>query len=78
MLSALLLALNLYTATGPAVLEADRRQLIWSDPKPTTVADWIWGPGGEALAPRPPFRFMKENFGGTNPKINVIDARGAL
>src|SRR6266849_764912 len=78
MLPALLLALNLYTATEPAMVEPDRRQLIWNDPKPATIADWIWGPGGEAQAPRPPFRFLSENLGGTNPKVNVRDARGAL
>jgi len=60
------------------MVEPDRRQLIWNDPRPMTIADWIWGPGGEAQAPRPPFRFVSENLGGTNPKINVRDARGAL
>jgi hypothetical protein len=68
MFLALLLAMNLYAAT----------QLIWNDPKPMAIADWTWGPGGEALAPRPPFEFVSENLGGTNPKINVKDARGAL
>jgi len=78
MLTTLLLALALQTATTPAVLDADRREILWNDPKPATLADWIWGPGGEALAPRPPFRFIKENLGGTNPKIDVVDARGAM
>src|SRR5262249_16299126 len=68
MLSTLLLAMNLYTAT----------QLIWNDPKPMTVNGWTWGPGGEDQAPRPPFQFVSENLGGTNPKINVRDGGGAL
>src|SRR5437667_10840677 len=78
MLTIILLALNLYAATGPAELAHARRQVLWNPPKPLTVTDWIWGPGGEARAPLPPFRFVKENLGGTNPKINVSDARGTL
>jgi hypothetical protein len=78
MISTLLLALTLHTVTAPAVPEAGRREILWNDPKPAMLADWIWGPGGEALAPRPPFRFIKENLGGTNPKIDVVDARGAM
>jgi hypothetical protein len=57
---------------------AVRRQILWEEPNPLSVSDWIWGPGGQERAPRPPFQFVKENLGGTNPKINVRDARGAL
>ena len=78
MLSVLLLALNLYVTSDPAPLPHEARQVIWIDPKPATLADWIWGPGGEARAPRPPFQFVSENLGGTNPKVNVRDVRGAL
>jgi hypothetical protein len=28
------------------------------------------------MAPRPPFEFLKENLGGTNPKVEVRDAAG--
>ena len=78
MIISLLLALNLYVTTAPVTLANETRQVLWNDPKPATLADWIWGPGGEAQAPRPPFRFVSENLGGTNPKVNVRDARGAL
>ena len=40
------------------------------------VADWVSGPGGPEAAPRPPFRFVKENLDGTNPKIDVADSAG--
>ncbi len=43
-----------------------------------TPADWFWGPGGKERAPVPPFQFIKEDFGGTNPKVKVKDARGAI
>jgi hypothetical protein len=78
MLPLLLLAINLYVTSSAAPAVDESRQVIWNDPKPATLADWIWGPGGEALAPCPPFRFVSENLGGTNPKINVSDACGAL
>lgn len=57
---------------------AGARRLLWEEPGPRTISDWVWGPGGEARAPRPPFRFVKENLGGTNPKIEVRDYRGTL
>jgi len=60
---------------GPA---ARKTPVLWSEPKPAGPAEWIWGPGGEAKAPRPPFRFIRENMGGTNPKVDVRDARGTL
>jgi hypothetical protein len=38
--------------------------------------DLASGPGGRAAAPAPPFTFVQEDTGGTNPKIEVRDARG--
>ncbi len=37
-----------------------------------------WGEGGQAGAPKPPFTFLEEDKGGTNPKIDVRDARGVV
>ncbi len=53
-------------------------QVLWKEPPPMTVSDWAWGPGGERSAPRPPFRFVNENLGGTNPKVDVQDAAGRM
>jgi len=53
-------------------------QTLWKEPKPISVSDWTWGPGGQAMAPRPPFEFVKEKMTGTNPKIEVRDAAGRL
>src|SRR5579871_2683268 len=50
---------------------------IWRTPGDITLNDWIWGPGGESQAPKPPFEFIEEDFHGTNPKIKVRDAAGA-
>jgi hypothetical protein len=58
--------------------DASAPRRMWRPPAQTTLSDWIWGPGGAERAPRPPFHFVRENLGGTNPKIDVRDARGAL
>jgi hypothetical protein len=50
--------------------------VLWRAPRATTTSDWVWGPGGEERAPLAPFQFLKENLGGTNPKVEVRDARG--
>ena len=49
-------------------------QPLWTEPRPSTASDWTWGPGGQETAPRPPFSFVKERFGGSNPKVEVRDA----
>ena len=49
-------------------------QALWTEPRPSTASDWSWGPGGQEMAPRPPFTFVKERFGGSNPKVEVRDA----
>ena len=55
---------------------ADKPPLLWQKPGEMTVADWVWGPGGEAHVPLPPFEFLVEDLNGTNPKIKVRDAKG--
>ena len=42
--------------------------VLWRAPRAMTASDWVWGPGGEQRAPIPPFTFVKENLGGTNPE----------
>lgn len=50
--------------------------VLWQAPGKITVNDWIWGVGGEARAPKPPYEFVNEDLHGTNPKIRVRDAKG--
>lgn len=50
--------------------------VLWEPPRDITLSDWIWGAGGEHRAPKPPFRFVKEDPHGTNPKILLRDAKG--
>jgi len=64
----LLLAVETAAAQAPA-------PLLWRAPRPLTAQDWICGPGGCDGAPRPPFRFLKEDPSGTTPKVTLRDAR---
>jgi hypothetical protein len=61
-------------------VEAQTRQtaraVLWRDPGRVERLDFRWGPGGRALAPAPPFRFVEEDKDGSNAKIKVRDARG--
>jgi hypothetical protein len=52
-----------------------RRTAIWHDPGMVDRLDFCNGPGGETGAPLPPFQFLKEHTGGSNPCLSVRDAR---
>lgn len=58
----------------PNCLGADQKAVLWQAPGDITIRDWIWGSGGEARAPKPPYQFVSEDPKGTNPKIRVRDA----
>jgi hypothetical protein len=50
--------------------------VLWKDPGNIAARDLFWGSGSAAAAPQPPFTFVKEDTGGTKPKVHVTDARG--
>jgi hypothetical protein len=50
--------------------------VLWRDPGNVSKRDLYYGPGSKALAPAPPFRFLKEVKEGSMPKFDVEDARG--
>src|ERR1044071_8581641 len=50
--------------------------VLWRDPGNMRKRDLYYGPGSEALAPKPPFHFVKEVKEGGMPKFDVEDARG--
>jgi hypothetical protein len=55
-------------ANAPAVL--------WEDPLDIATRDMLYGPGGPQHQPRDPFKFVKEDLNGTNPKFVITDADG--
>jgi len=50
--------------------------VLWRNPGNVSKRDLYYGPGSKALAPAPPFRFLKEVKEGGMPKFDVEDARG--
>src|SRR5437660_1837159 len=48
--------------------------VLWTDPGDVASLDFARGIGGEQLQPQPPFVFIKEDMGGSNPKVLVKDA----
>ena len=48
--------------------------VLWTDPGDVASLDFTNGVGGEQLQPQPPFFFIKEDLGGSNPKVLVKDA----
>src|SRR5687767_10562841 len=49
---------------------------LWRDPTPIARRDLRWGSGSDARAPRPPFKFVEEDLGGSQPKVTVTDVNG--
>lgn len=52
--------------------------VIWRDPGPIDRLDLTAGPGGREGCPAPPFVFIEEHTGGTQPCVSVRDARGRV
>ncbi len=50
--------------------------MIWHDPGEVAQLDFRYGVGGEEMAPKTPFTFVKEDMSGTSPKVSVEDANG--
>ena len=49
---------------------------LWQDPMDIASRDLMYGMGGAADQPRRPFKFVKEDLSGTNPKLVISDANG--
>lgn len=69
-------AQNSRPRTASAARAASPVTSIWHDVGPVEGLDFFGGPGGREGAPQPPFTFIEEDSGGTNPKIKVKDAAG--
>jgi len=50
--------------------------VLWEDPADIATRDMIYGPGGPGHQPHGPFKFVKEDLNGTNPKFVITDADG--
>jgi hypothetical protein len=70
-----LLAAGEAAAQAPAAASSAPARL-WRDPAPIAQRDLRWGNGAQARTPKPPFRFVEEDKGGSQPKVTVTDAGG--
>ena len=50
--------------------------VMWTDPADLQSRNLFYGIGGEQNVPHGPFRFIKEDMDGTNPKFDVKDKDG--
>ncbi|MDP9055597.1 MAG: hypothetical protein M3N93_15050 [Acidobacteriota bacterium] len=50
--------------------------VLWQDPVDIAGRDLVTGPGGADHQPKAPFRFLKEDAKGTNPKYVIEDGAG--
>jgi hypothetical protein len=64
---------------GTAASQPDQNAgtpVLWRDAGPIGEKDVLGGAGGRDNAPRPPFKFIKEDLSGSKPKVRVVDSRG--
>ena len=52
------------------------RHVLWRDPGHVPALDLAAGPGGADGAPAPPFEFLGEPAGGSQPCVSACDVRG--
>src|SRR5262245_60071150 len=68
--------LRIWRAGARSVRSA--RATIWRDPGAVESLDLAAGPGGRDGAPEPPFVFLEEHLGGSQPCASVRDRRGRV
>jgi hypothetical protein len=61
----------------PAKIAANESAVLWKDPADIQTRNLFYGSGGKEHVPHGPFRFVKEDLDGTNPKFVVKDQDGA-
>ncbi|MEO6212108.1 MAG: hypothetical protein ABIP65_00650 [Vicinamibacterales bacterium] len=52
------------------------KEVLWRDPGAVETLDLRMGPGGADFTPAPPYSFIDEHFGGSQPSVSVQDGRG--
>jgi len=54
----------------------NKTPILWRDPHDIASRNLFFGPGGESHQPHGPYKFVKEDLDGTNPKFVVHDRDG--
>jgi hypothetical protein len=71
---ALVLLIGFAAAAQDAAVIRQGKYVLWRDPGVVESLDFRYGEGGAAMAPKPPFSFLREEFEGSAPKVMVRDA----
>ncbi|MDQ3068852.1 MAG: hypothetical protein M3R55_03875 [Acidobacteriota bacterium] len=64
------------TAGGAVAAAQAAKASLWTDPGPIAGRNLTHGSGAADRAPKGPFTFLKQDTGGTQPKIRVRDGSG--
>ena len=73
----LVLSVTVFAAPKKASKEAvNAPPVLWEDPVDIATRDMVNGPGGPGHQPVGPFKFVKEDLNGTNPKYIITGADG--
>lgn len=75
----LLISLSALAFAAPKKVAKEAANLpavLWEDPTDIATRDMINGPGGVDHQPKGPFKFVKEDLNGTNPKFVITDGGG--
>lgn len=72
------IVITLSVITNAAIAECPQKcaAVLWQDRVNIATRDVIYGPGGPQHQPHGPFKFVKEDLDGTNPKFVITDADG--
>jgi hypothetical protein len=82
LIAVFLLASSIVVADDPPRMYTDipaiaqGKTVLWHDPGAVEQLDFKYGIGGAAIAPAPPFAFVKEDPTGSTPKVQVKDSNG--
>src|SRR5689334_8174718 len=71
---AALFSLCALVSASDAVESRAPGKILWRAPKAPTLDDWRCGAGGCGQVPAPPFKFVKQESGGTSLRMTVSDA----
>lgn len=63
-------------APAPIIESSGTPGILWRDPTDIAMRNLYYGPGGKAHEPQGPYKFVEEDFNGTQPKFIVKDGNG--
>ncbi len=80
-MTALCLLLPLYAKTSKKAVQREKVAnrsvpVLWCEPDDIHLRNLFYGAGGKEHEPKGKFKFVEEDFGGSNPKFKIEDEQG--